>query len=52
VNVLIDGDASRLAQDLREKRIVVSVRDGVLRVSMSFFNNEEDLERLLDALPR
>ena len=51
VNVLIDTDAKQLAAALHEKRIAVNVRDGILRVSMSFFNNEEDLETLLRALP-
>jgi cysteine desulfurase/selenocysteine lyase len=51
VNVLIDTDAQALAAKLHAQRIAVNVRDGILRVSMSFFNNEEDLETLLRALP-
>jgi selenocysteine lyase/cysteine desulfurase len=35
---------------LREKRIVVNVKDGYLRASMAFFNNEEELETLLRAV--
>ena len=51
VNVLIDADAKKLSAALHEKRIAVNVRDGILRVSMSFYNNEEDLDTLLRALP-
>ena len=51
VNVLIDADAKKLSAELHEKRIAVNVRDGILRVSMSFFNNEDDLDTLLRALP-
>ena len=43
-------DVSRLAASLIESRIVVSARHGYLRVSPHFFNNEEDLARLEQAL--
>jgi selenocysteine lyase/cysteine desulfurase len=39
-------DASRLARDLKERRILVSARHGNLRVSVHFYNNEDDLEKL------
>jgi selenocysteine lyase/cysteine desulfurase len=45
-----DRDASTLAKALREKRIVVSARHGRLRVSTHFYNNEEDLQVLAEAL--
>jgi selenocysteine lyase/cysteine desulfurase len=36
---------------LREKhRVVTNVKDGALRLSMSFYNDEEDLERAVHAL--
>jgi len=36
---------------LREKhRVVVNVKDDALRLSMSFFNNEEDIERTVHAI--
>jgi selenocysteine lyase/cysteine desulfurase len=36
---------------LREKhRVVANVKDGALRLSMSFFNNEQDLDRAVHAL--
>jgi selenocysteine lyase/cysteine desulfurase len=36
---------------LREKhRVIVNVKDGALRLSMSFFNNEQDIERAVDAI--
>ena len=39
-------DASRLARELKERRVLVSARHGNLRVSVHFYNNEEDLDRL------
>jgi selenocysteine lyase/cysteine desulfurase len=42
-----DGvDASRLAVALKERRILVSARHGNLRVSVHFYNDETDIERL------
>ena len=36
---------------LREKhRVVTNVKDDALRLSMSFFNNEEDIERTVNAI--
>jgi selenocysteine lyase/cysteine desulfurase len=38
-------DASRLACELKEQRVLVSARHGKLRVSTHFYNNEDDVER-------
>lgn len=43
-------DMSELAVELRRRRIAVAARKGNLRVSPHFFNNEEDLEKLSEAL--
>lgn len=44
-------EAGGLMDVLREKhRVIVNVKDGAIRVSMSFFNNEADIDRLLAAL--
>jgi selenocysteine lyase/cysteine desulfurase len=43
-------DISRLAVELKRRRIVVAARKGNLRVSPHFFNNEEDLRQLDQAL--
>ena len=52
VNVLTP-DAEAIMNRLREKhRIVVNVKDGAVRISMSFFNNEEDLEKAVNAIAR
>ena len=52
VNVLVP-DAAALMERLREHhRIVTNVKDGALRLSMSFFNDEEDLERAVYAITR
>ena len=45
-----DRDASALARELQEQRIVVAARHGNLRVSPHFYNTEADLERLRLAL--
>jgi len=45
-----DLDVSKLAHDLKEKRVLVAALRGQLRVSPHFYNNEEDLERLGRAL--
>jgi cysteine desulfurase / selenocysteine lyase len=50
VNVLVP-DAAGIMARLREKhRIVVNVKDGAIRLSMSFFNNEEDLDKAVRAI--
>jgi len=50
VNVLAP-DAAGLMARLREKhRVVTNVKDDALRISMSFFNTEEDLERSFHAI--
>jgi selenocysteine lyase/cysteine desulfurase len=52
VNVVV-ADATGLMERLREKhRVVTNVKDGALRVSMSFFNNEADLEKAVWAISR
>jgi cysteine desulfurase/selenocysteine lyase len=45
-----DRDASALAKNLEEQRIMVAARHGNLRVSPHFYNNEADLDRLRLAL--
>jgi cysteine desulfurase / selenocysteine lyase len=50
VNVIVP-DAAALMERLRERhRIVVNVKDGALRLSMSFFNNEEDIDKAVRAI--
>ncbi len=43
-------DMSKLAVELRRRKIAVAARKGNLRVSPHFFNNEADLEKLDEAL--
>ena len=50
VNFPVAGDAKQTRAVLREKRIVVNVKDGYLRASMGFFNKEEDLDVLMRAV--
>lgn len=51
VNLLVPG-AKAMQARLHKQKVVVNVKDDALRVSMSFFNNEEDLERALHAVKR
>jgi selenocysteine lyase/cysteine desulfurase len=51
VSVRFEGrDPSPLARALKEKRVLVAARHGLLRISTHFYNNEEDLDRLSEAL--
>jgi selenocysteine lyase/cysteine desulfurase len=43
-------DSSRLAQELKSRKIVTAARHGYFRVSPHFFNNEADVNRLEDEL--
>ncbi len=46
-------NAGEIMERLREKhRVIVNVKDDALRLSMSFFNNEEDIDRALHAIKR
>lgn len=51
VNLFVP-DAKAVQQRLWREHIVANVKDGALRLSMSFFNNEEDLERTLHIIGR
>ena len=43
-------DPSAIARRLEERKVLVAARHGNLRVSPHFYNNEDDLDRLADAL--
>jgi cysteine desulfurase/selenocysteine lyase len=43
-------DPSRLARELKARRVVVAARHGYLRVSPHFYNNESDLDTLISEL--
>lgn len=48
---VVAADAAGVMERLREKhRVVVNVKDGAIRISMSFFNNETDLEKAILAI--
>jgi cysteine desulfurase/selenocysteine lyase len=44
-------DPEQLLQQLSDEKIVVSLRDGAIRASVHLYNNEEAIERLVEALP-
>ena len=44
-------DAAQLERCLTEARVVISRRSTFIRVSPHFYNNEDDIDRLLSALP-
>jgi selenocysteine lyase/cysteine desulfurase len=43
-------DPSAAARKLQQKRVLVSARNGNLRMSLHFYNDEGDVNRLVDAL--
>lgn len=45
-------DVSWLARELKERRVLVAARHGHLRVAPHFYNDESDLDRLVDELKR
>lgn len=45
-----DRDASAVAKQLASQKVLVAARQGMLRVSPHFYNNEDDLDRLAAAL--
>jgi selenocysteine lyase/cysteine desulfurase len=47
-----DLDASEAVRRLAAQDIFVAARDGAIRVSPHIYNNEEDMDRLLEALDR
>jgi len=51
VNFQVAGDAQQARAALHAKRIAVNMKDGYVRASVGFFNDEEDLEALMRALP-
>lgn len=45
------ADSGKVVARLREAGVVVAEREGRVRVSTHFYNNEGDVDRLLEALP-
>jgi selenocysteine lyase/cysteine desulfurase len=45
-------DTGALLTELRDKKVACAVREGRMRVSVHFYNDRSDLDRLLDCLPR
>ncbi len=43
-------DAKKIEVQLREAAVDLAVRDGRLRISPSYYNNESDIDRLVDAI--
>ena len=50
INVIVP-EAGGLMDVLRDKHgIIVNTKDGRLRLSMSFFNNEDDIDKAVQAI--
>jgi len=45
-------DSEALLRRLAEAKVIVSLREGAIRASAHLYNNEEDIERLVKALPQ
>ncbi len=52
INVMVPNAAAIMDALREEERIVINVKDDALRVSMSFFNTEEEIERTVQAIAR
>lgn len=46
-----DRDYEALCGELKDRRVVVSARGGGIRISPHFYNDESDIDGLLEALP-
>ncbi|MCX8192904.1 MAG: aminotransferase class V-fold PLP-dependent enzyme [Nitrososphaeria archaeon] len=42
----------KVAEELSKKKIIISARPSVIRISVDFYNNEDDLERILFELDK
>jgi cysteine desulfurase/selenocysteine lyase len=43
-------DPQRLFQHLMEEKVMVSERNGLIRLSPHFYNNDQDVERFFEAM--
>lgn len=52
ITTILTADYERLGEILREEDIIVSSRDGYIRISPHFFNTEKEISFLLDILEK
>jgi len=45
-----DAEPAALLAELRRRGVICSARDGNLRLSVHFYNHEDDIERVAQAL--
>jgi cysteine desulfurase/selenocysteine lyase len=50
VSIDCSTDHERLVDDLHKKKILVSFKDGFLRASLHFYNNKDDVDRLIESI--
>lgn len=46
-----DQDPAQLVEGLVARKIIVSLREGGVRVAVHLYNNEDDIDQLIEALP-
>ena len=46
-----DVDSKEVVNDLREKKIIIVIREGRMRATPHFYNSPEQIDRLIKALP-
>ena len=50
ISIELGRPASATVASLKKKGVIVSEKDGFLRAGIHFYNNEEDIERLLHGI--
>ncbi|MEE9258701.1 MAG: aminotransferase class V-fold PLP-dependent enzyme [Nitrospinaceae bacterium] len=52
VSFTMDADLAKLAAYMRENKVIITVRDGLIRFSPHFYNSEDEIEKFFDLLDK